>query len=707
MTAAAKPTTAAKQRAAKAAYSRKLSASVRGVTIPPVKNRKRRDRCRRDLRQFCETYLAARFNLAWSADHLRCIAKLETAVLDGGQFAFAMPRGSGKTALVVAAALWCILYGHRRFVVLVGATDDAAVELLDSIKAAIETNDLIAADFPAAAVPVRELEGIHNRAGGQYDERTGERTRITWTDSEVILPTVKVGRKPAPSSGAVVRARGLTGRVRGMSHSTAGGETIRPDLVILDDPQTDESAESPAQNAKRERIISKAVLGLAGPKVKIAAVMPCTVIAPGDMVDRALDRDLNPQWQGERTKLLYEFPANAELWDRYAELRRESLQAEQGITLATEFYRANREAMDAGARAAWPERFNDDELSAVQFAMNLKIANYAAFMAEYQNDPVRLTFGGDAKQLDAGALAKRLSGSPRFQVPRECTRLTAGIDLGVRLAWYTVTAWTEAGGGVVVDYGCWPRQARAVFDAADARPSLIDAYPRHTESQIVFASLRDLAAEVLGRAYPREGGGETKVEKALVDAGWQSEAVYQAVRASTFAGVLLPSKGFGRTTTSVGVGSWKARPGERVGHAWKVTAGEGGKGRLVAFDPDVWKSILHERLTTPPGGGTAITLFGKDPQAHALVSEHLAAEYSTPATVRGQTFDKWTVRPDRSDNHLLDAAVLAAVAASVAGLTWTATGQPADRTKAEPLDLGAEQRKRRAERFAASPGGRR
>jgi len=34
-------------------------------------------------------------------------------------FAFAMPRGSGKTALARCAALWAILYGYRPFVCVI------------------------------------------------------------------------------------------------------------------------------------------------------------------------------------------------------------------------------------------------------------------------------------------------------------------------------------------------------------------------------------------------------------------------------------------------------------------------------------------------------------------------------------------------------------------------------------------------------------
>ncbi|MCS6850258.1 MAG: hypothetical protein NZ700_03695, partial [Gemmataceae bacterium] len=131
-----------------------------------------------------------------------------------------------------------------------------------------------------------------------------------------------------------------------------------------------------------------AVLGLAGPGKKISGIMPCTVIRPGDMADNILNRDKHPEWNGERTKLVYRFPTHEKLWQRYAEIRAESLRAGRHGEGATEFYRQHQAAMDEGAVVAWPERFNHDELSAIQHAMNLKLQDEAAFFAEYQNEPL-------------------------------------------------------------------------------------------------------------------------------------------------------------------------------------------------------------------------------------------------------------------------------------------------------------------------------
>ena len=103
--------------------------------------------------------------------------------------------------------------------------------------------------------------------------------------------------------------RGGTRQTRAVRRSARGRDV---------DPQTDESARSLSQCANREAILAGAVLGLAGPGKKISGIMPCTVIRPDDMADNILDRDKHPEWNGERTKMVYAFPADEKLWDEYA-----------------------------------------------------------------------------------------------------------------------------------------------------------------------------------------------------------------------------------------------------------------------------------------------------------------------------------------------------------------------------------------------------
>ena len=96
--------------------------------LPAVENQERKESCRNDFKLFCETYFPEVYQLKWSDDHLRAIAKIQKSVLEGGLFALAMSRGSGKSSLTETAAIWAMLYGHREFIVIVGASESAALK---------------------------------------------------------------------------------------------------------------------------------------------------------------------------------------------------------------------------------------------------------------------------------------------------------------------------------------------------------------------------------------------------------------------------------------------------------------------------------------------------------------------------------------------------------------------------------------------------
>jgi hypothetical protein len=660
--------------------------------VPKPKQR-RKDKCRKSLRLYCEIYLADRFDLAWSDDQLKVIARLETLVLRGGLFALAMPRGSGKTTLCEAAALWAVLYGHRRFVVLVGASQPAAEEILESIKLAIETNDLLLEDFPEVVYPIVRLEGNNGRAKGQTLD--GVRTRIEWTDKRVKLPTVK----GSPASGSVLACAGITGRVRGMKSSTVQGKVLRPDMCLVDDPQDDDSAESETQTGKRERIIKGALKGLAGPGKTIAMAIPCTVIAPEDLSSRILDRKRNPQFRGERMKMVYVLPKRMDLWERYADLRNESFRNGGEGEEATEFYREHRAGMDEGAVIGWPARFDpDNEISGIQAAMNLRFDNPISFAAECQNEPlVEATVG--MRELKVDQLLTRWSGVPRGQVPRECTKLTAFIDCHKHLLWYAVAAWDPRFGGSIIDFGTWPGQTRPHFRHEDPRPTLAGVYPGIlSDDARLYAGLKDLTNALITTEYGRHESGEPhRINLCLIDRGYKPDVVHKLCRASPHAGLLRPSIGHSVAGTGRNVRQWPEISGEERGHKdspawrWGYSKGEHAIGRRVVFDADEWKGFAADRLLTPAGGYASVSLPGSKDKMHLqhrLLCEHLAGEFGAPARINGYEFEKWTKKPNR-DVHLWDCFVGCCVAASNAGLRWSAAAAAGEPEQGAPQSSGS------------------
>jgi hypothetical protein len=624
--------------------SRKVGAAGRDIgSIPPVKDAKRRDACRSDFRLFCETYGAESFPLAWSADHLTAIAKIEAAVLRGELFAFAMPRGSGKSTLSIWACLWACLYGHRSFVMLVGSDQAIACQMLDTLKSHLEQNDLLAEDFPAACYPVRALEGITARVRGQTCE--GEPTHMGWTADKVTMPWI--GK--AASAGAAVRVAGITGRIRGVSHTRPDGKTIRPDLCLIDDPQTDESSASPSQVATRERILAGAILGLSGPGKKIAGLATITVIRPDDLADRLLDRMRHPSWQGERTKLVYEWPTADELWGQYAEMRREGQRSGEGTGAADAFYASQQAVMDAGSRVAWPERKHDDELTAIQHAWNLRIdRGESAFMAEYQNAP--LADDISSEKLDKRSLAARALTLPRGTVPLSHQTLTAFIDVQDKLLYWLVASWGESFGGHVVAYGTYPDQASTFFEAKNAKKTLAIASKGAGFEGALSAGLESLTQILLGRDWLREDDVAMRVRQVCVDANWgqSTEVVRTFCRRSTFTGSLLPTHGKGIGASGGSLTEKKGR-GEKLGLNW-VMRQTATNQRYGVYETNFWKTFSAARLRLTLGDPEAITLHAGE---HDMLVEHLTSEYPVRTEAKGRVVDEWKL-DNRRENHWWD-----------------------------------------------------
>lgn len=632
--------------------------------IPEVVNPERKAHAMASFRFFCERYFPDVFYLAWSDDHLKVIDKIEQAVLKGGLFALAMPRGSGKTVMMQMACLWSALIGATPFVCLIAASADRAQHLLETIKVWLETNELLNEDFPEVTFPIRALERITNRQRGQRYQ--GVATRIEWLNDKIVLPTIE----GSAASGVVISCSGMKGSdIRGQNHARPDGRVVRPQLAMVDDPQTTESAWSPSQSQRREAILAGDVLGMAGPGKKISGLMACTVIRPGDMADNILDREKHPEWQGERTKMVYAFPTHEKLWQQYAEIRADSLRNDGDGSEATEFYRNNRDAMDAGSIVAWPQRHNTDELSAIQHAMNLKLRDEEAFFAEYQNEPVAEKEGEG--MLTADEMVQKLNGHPRGLIPLGCSALTLFIDVQQKALFWMLCGWEPDFTGYVMDYGVWPDQKRTFFTLRDIRRTLAQQKPEAGLEGAIYNGLEKVCDERLGRVYRREDNLEMRIDRCLIDANWgqSTDVIYQFCRQSRFSGIVLPSHGKYVGASSIPFSDYKRKKGDRMGLHWRIPGIVGKRVvRHVLIDTNYWKSFVQARLAVAMGDPGALSLYGRDGTAHRLLAEHLTAEYCVRTEARGRVVDEWKLKAIRPDNHWLDCLVGCAVAASMQGV---------------------------------------
>lgn len=641
--------------------------------LPDVVNPERKEKCRLNFGQFCKEYFPEVFVLPWSDDHLKAIEKIEQAVLTGSLFGLAMPRGSGKSVLTKTAVVWAALYGHSRFSTYIAGSSEKARDGLDGIKVWIETNPLLYEDFPEVCYPIRKLERIATRQRAQ--KYHGEFTRIDWTSDHLVFPTIE----GSMSSGCVISSSGMKGsEIRGQQFTTPDGRVIRPKLALVDDPQTTDSAWSNSQCDRRFQVITGDILGMAGPGQKIAGLITCTVIRAGDLADMILDREKNPDWKGERFKMVYEFPKNEKLWDEYNKIRVDDLRNDGTGKAATDFYLEHRAEMDKGARVGWEFRYNDDEVSAIQHAMNLKFRNEAAFFAEYQNEPVRQESENEC--LSETEIMEKVNGTPKGVVPEHCQHLTCFIDVQKDVLFWMVCAWESDFTGYIIDYGTWPEQKKSRFTLRNLDVTLSKKYPGKGLEGWLYAGLKDLTDDILTRVYRGViRGAEYKVSQLMIDANWgdSTDVIYQFCRQSPFSQMILPSHGKYIGAASTPFSEYKKSKGDVFGFHYMIPSLKGKRAiRHVLVDTNYWKSFVQARLATPMGDKGCLSLYGHEPTEHIMLSEQLSAEYFVPVTAKERVVNEWKMKPGVSDNHFLDCLVGCAVAASMLGASLKTVADP-------------------------------
>lgn len=142
------------------------------------------------------------------------------------------PRAHAKSINgSVMAPIWLMLLGETRFVVLISANEDMAKVLLSDIQAQLEGNDLLKAD---------------------YGNLVGEGT---WSAKQFTS-----------SLGCRFMAFGVMEGIRGLRNGA-----VRPDLIILDDVDTDERCNNPDLIKKLYKKLMSAVYGTFNPKQSLAA----------------------------------------------------------------------------------------------------------------------------------------------------------------------------------------------------------------------------------------------------------------------------------------------------------------------------------------------------------------------------------------------------------------------------------------------------
>lgn len=170
-------------------------------------------------------------------------------LLEGNEdLVIAAPRGFAKSTLVSKFyPLWLALFKHRRDICIISNSEGLAVEHLRWIKQKCESDGKLIASF-----------------GNLKSEK--------WTENHIIL-------QHADGTRVNIRARGAGGQIRG----------FRPDCVICDDLETDDSVASEEQTKKLKDWVFKACYNTLLPGGRFLVIG--TVLHPLSLLSDLLETD--------------------------------------------------------------------------------------------------------------------------------------------------------------------------------------------------------------------------------------------------------------------------------------------------------------------------------------------------------------------------------------------------------------------------------
>ncbi|MEM1224600.1 MAG: terminase gpA endonuclease subunit [Planctomycetota bacterium] len=565
----------------------------------------------------------------------------------GGKKAVAAPRKRGKSTVIKGMNIYLVLAEMVRFLVPICATGGHAGRMYKDFRNKFATNDLLLEDFPEVCYPVRELDGAPQRAAKQHVD--GILTKIVWTAGDYLrLPDVP----GSPYGGVKMAYYGMDAAFRGLN---IDGD--RPDYLIIDDPETRESAKSISQIEDRIEIIEKDIEGLEGQDSPMAITMVTTIQNRYCLSFQFTDPEIKPAWDGERYGWIAKWPDNMDLWDEYIARRQKAQKGRDRHAIeAVEFYLSNRDAMHAGSEML-AENFlpvtleNGTELvhSALQEAFNkISDTSMAAFRTEYQNDPepeeeIQKT------GLTPGVVQSRVSHLRQREVESDTEVRVVGIDLGKYQSHWVDTAWRPGAIGDTPDYGVM--ETHGLSTTSDSKAIEI----------AILASLETWADEVVATIQP---------ELCLIDSGTFTQAAYEFCRRR--GRPFYPSKGWDWARFRMPKRSDSRIPFQESYASRQVEE----RVWLYNVNTEWWKKWLQERFLVEPwilgtqnrnAGSLCLFNAGNDAKRHLSFSHHICSEEERFVPVDGKSLRReWYVK--NRNNHWLDAMALACAGAGVLGV---------------------------------------
>lgn len=582
--------------------------------IPPPRHPRLKERCKYDLELFGWMYCRSLLRHRASSDiRAGLIHDAQECILNGGQSAELYARGGGKTTWICQiAAIWALLYGHRRFVVTIGASLKAAKKNLKTIRRHLARSTEILADFPAIAIPIRHLGGVAQRAASQTYH--GDATDIEWGIDQIALPVLRdnSGHPIDPACGGILAVTGVGGAIRGANE---GGQ--RPDMLLFDDPQTRKAAASPKLVEGIIEYIHSDALGLAGHDSTISAFLTITPQRFGDVATEISSQAKYPEWYVKVQPFVKTLPPK---WDQLVQLFCEKYAADAAAKdytrkLSKAWYIENA-ALFEQMETIDPEQYDHmREVDVVHHLLNLRAKmGRAAFDAEIM---MHVTDSASEIQIDADRVSSSLNGAPRGICPPGTDTVVGFCDINIQagagLSWSLVSFGPQRV-GAVIDYGRYP---------ADGSPLVPPNASDRTRNRRVAAAIREIVQTIATRRVRDTRNRAVRIRALAFDRGWLPDVVHRAlfvIRKTIPVGFPLVSmRGFPWNK----FGTRKADMLRRGDH---IFATRSRYGEYLAFMAPYWREVMQSGFLETPLMPGSLSIFGREAAEHYRFAQEICAE---------------------------------------------------------------------------------
>lgn len=614
-----------------------------GEINPKPRHRRLKERCRYDLEAFgwyyCRRVLKHRAPVEIREG---LIKDIQNAILSGGQFVKQYGRGAGKTTWIVFIAItWAILYGHRRYPVIISATGKLAKKNLKMVKKLLTRTKAIAQDFPEIAVPLQAIGGIAQRAASQT--YCGQPTDVEWASDQIVLPMVrgKDGRPLGPGCGAIVGSVGIGGAVRG-----ANEDGQRPDYLIFDDPQTKKIAHSPKMVGDVLTYIHQDALMLAGHDRVLSAFVTITPQCYGDVATELSSASKYPWWSVTVEPFVKRMCPRwdelvAEFVDAYTE---DAANHDTSWSISTAWYKEHRDEF-AGVDVIDPEQYDHNaEVDVVHHVLNLRAKlGEASFNAEVM---MKVSDADSELEINADKVANCLNGAPRCTLPVGTDCAVAFCDVNIRkgkgLSW-GVVAFGPGRVAAVVAYGRYPERGPLV------PPNSSDL----VRNKLVAAGMRQVITKVAGLPLRDAQNRRVRLTAFGFDRGYLPDVVHRVLR------VIRSTVPLGFPIVAVRGFPWNkfgTRKKDMLRRGDHIFATRSQYGQYLAEMAPYWREKMQSGFLETPLMPGSLSLYGSDPVKHFEFANEIAAEklvrkYVIERKGVSETAWDWSVL---GDNHYCD-----------------------------------------------------